>query len=718
MAEKLEARAWTKDTGAGKVVRLDFDANADPELLQGSSDTSRKWRRQLLTEYGASELTVTSGRRPPVGWHSLDADSLLTPSGLSETIARENKTGFDLAVQQLRSPMGIVPFVGAGLSVPFGFPSWEMFLRQAARSHSNPTKVGALLDGKEFIAAAEMLNNENPDHFQALVASEFGREVSPEQASQGAVSTLPWLATGPVITTNFDRVLEAAFAGAKKPFLHVITGPQPDNLIRAMHRNERALIKLHGDASDRSARVFTGAEYDEQYKSKAVRQRGKSGQRADQRATVSQLARILFTNRPLLFLGSSLEKDRTLEVLETLHDETPGLTHYAVLAASYRASALSKRRIELGRFGIIPLWFPPGEFAQIEAIIRNLVQEASTRLVWRPAAGMAPKRSSAPPTATVAARAKAGAKAPKHLDRSLDLIARRIAANNTVFLLGAGAHLIPNANSIPYWSRLGKDYQLDGSWGAAVAQHMIDVDGREQAWAEARRKLDLEEVAPSSVFQFLARLPGLFRSLQIADPWLWILTTNYDATCEKVFDQAGEPYHLLYYQADGPHEGLFYHRDPSNTVRLVERPQNILSLERAHVLVKLDGGIPACQHFRESVAISPMDQAVAAGRLPAALPAAVVQELGRRDLLSLGSSLHAIHLQRLVRYAAAQSDRVKTRAVVLNPHPEWVKYWDAAKVHIVDSDLTDFVPALDQRLRSMLGRTFKPAGAAPKTVVP
>jgi hypothetical protein len=44
----------------------------------------------------------------------VDIDGFHTETGLLDLIARENQSTFDLLVQQLRSPMGVVPFVGAG----------------------------------------------------------------------------------------------------------------------------------------------------------------------------------------------------------------------------------------------------------------------------------------------------------------------------------------------------------------------------------------------------------------------------------------------------------------------------------------------------------------------------------------------------------------------------------------------------------------------------
>ncbi len=331
-------------------------------------------------------------------------DELYTPAELRDLIDRENKNALDILVAQLRSPVGVVPFVGAGLSVPFGFPGWPRFLREAAAFHRTPDEVLALVNRNRLIEAASLLYKPSPDRFQRLVEKWFGAPVAADQVRKGAVSLLPLIAKGPSITTNFDRVLEAAFRTAEAPFGEIITGSEPDNVIRAMHRNEHVLIKMHGDALDRSARVFTGLEYQQTYGA------GKAGKKRRGRSGIPTLARIMFTNRPLLFLGCSLEKDLTLEVLKDLHYEIPGVTHYAVLAADYSIKNLRRRRSELDKYGISPLWFLPGNFAGIEAILGELVLEASTRLLWRN-----PDPAAAWPEVTTAAKRSAAANPTKTL---------------------------------------------------------------------------------------------------------------------------------------------------------------------------------------------------------------------------------------------------------------------------------------------------------------
>jgi hypothetical protein len=51
-------------------------------------------------------------------------------------------------------PIPLVPFVGAGLSVPMGFPSWRGFLTELAAECGMSEEVAALLDEGRYEKAA------------------------------------------------------------------------------------------------------------------------------------------------------------------------------------------------------------------------------------------------------------------------------------------------------------------------------------------------------------------------------------------------------------------------------------------------------------------------------------------------------------------------------------------------------------------------------------
>lgn len=624
---------------------------------------------------------------------------------LDALIARENRNVFDILVAQLRSAVGVVPFVGAGLSIPLGFPGWPAFLRDAAASHRTPERVLDLVRQNELIKAASLLEKPDRDRFQRLVEKWFGAPVTDDQVRSGPISLLPLLCKGPSITTNFDRVLETAFRVAGQKFDRPITSREPDNVIRAMHRNEHVLIKLHGDALDRSARVFTGLEYRREY--------GKArGNGPLPGSGIPMLARIMFTNRPLLFLGCSLERDRTLDVLARLHLELPGVTHFAVVAADTSKATLRRRRDELGEYGILPIWFAPGDFGRIETILEDLLRETSTRLLWRPPGPPAPSPITVTTRRTRRAPRLKGAALPEPVRRLTRRIAERLVRGDLAFFLGAAVHLDRLPSARDFYASLSRDYGIEdeGLDRAQVAQYLIDREGKAQAWAAAKQKLSLPggrrgRPDPGVVCRFLADLPATLRDhgrRSVAEQWY--LTANYDIVMEEELARRGERFHLLSHQVDGDDGGRFAHRDLDGAIRVIERPENIrsLSTEPATVLVKLDGGVSWDPKMPETVAISPLDFSIASGRLLTALPRAVRDVLRTRSLLVLGSSLRDAHIQRVVRWSAGNSREMKTWAVMKGPPPALAQFWAAAGVDIVDCDLEDFTPELEAQLLSLL----------------
>jgi hypothetical protein len=169
-------------------------------------------------------------------------------------------------------------------------------------------------------------------------------------------------------------------------------------------------------------------------------------------------------------------------------------------------------------------------------------------------------------------------------------------------------------------------------------------------------------------------------------------------------EEAGEPFHVLYYQADGPHAGLFLHRDIVGCIRLIENPDKVRLLQDGSVVVKLDGGIAYTPHFRESAAMSPLDYSASASRYPASIPHAVLSALRERALLVLGSSLEPANVQRLVRWSAESSRVKKTSAVLFEVEPDFVRHWEAAGVEIIGCELTILIPALRKRVIDLLDK--------------
>src|SRR4029453_15158868 len=81
---------------------------------------------------------------------------------LAAQLNAANRANLNALVQQIRSPLGIIPFIGAGLSAPFQFPQWgpplEEMASALAREHRE--SVVAAVKDKKYEEAAAVLQDQ------------------------------------------------------------------------------------------------------------------------------------------------------------------------------------------------------------------------------------------------------------------------------------------------------------------------------------------------------------------------------------------------------------------------------------------------------------------------------------------------------------------------------------------------------------------------------
>lgn len=261
----------------------------------------------------------------------------------------------------------VVPFVGAGFSISFGYPGWSDFLLTEARKARKLGIVRTLIGGGRFEEAAECLANGNPAEFHRILCNTFafGR---PLDSREAAVFCLPRLSRGPVITTNFDTVLERVYdQAARLPFRHIVYASAGAGVGKVFELREHSLIKLHGDATNPHTRILTQSEYSHHY--------GDTSASKPEPLVVG--LQMLMLRGILLFLGCSLLNDRHLSVLRSTVART-AIRHYAVLAEpTERKSkaynqALAKRVAALDEANIDPIWYPHGRHECIRALLEHI----------------------------------------------------------------------------------------------------------------------------------------------------------------------------------------------------------------------------------------------------------------------------------------------------------------------------------------------------------
>jgi hypothetical protein len=277
----------------------------------------------------------------------------------------ENEGNFRRLGEDIDSSTGIVPFVGAGLSIPLGFPSWRDFLlAQAARANVE-AEIRDLLEQGEFEEAAERLLNElRPQAFNDSLDDAFGDHKLDSRVSFEAASLIPLLTTGPVITTNFDHVLEKAFASSGRPFERVAWGAKADLLAKAFTQKQRLLLKIHGDVDDRLERVLTLKEYRRNY---------------ERPGRIRRLLAQIFSSRPVLFIGCSLSVDRVVTVLAKTARSSALTSHYAVIEAPENEEHFRAKARFLSDNKIQPIWYPHGRHECVASLITSLIQQDSSK---------------------------------------------------------------------------------------------------------------------------------------------------------------------------------------------------------------------------------------------------------------------------------------------------------------------------------------------------
>lgn len=271
-------------------------------------------------------------------------------------------------LRQVMRRSGVVPFVGAGLSAPFGFPAWTGMLLDFARRGGVEAEVQTLLDDGRYEEAASLLSRAlGHTRFEDGLRQAFSEDRIPEGELRGAVSRLPLLPPGPVITTNFDRVLETAFARSESPFRHIFSGGAMAGS-GAVQTSEQALLKIHGDLDDLEHRILTFEEYEAHYGPD-------DGQLLDLERELPKLLLQVLVQRPILFLGCSLRQDRTVTMLFEVAQHYGQIYHYAVLEKPADEDDFAAQRRRLSKRHVRPLWYPTGAHDCVEAVIDQLIDD-------------------------------------------------------------------------------------------------------------------------------------------------------------------------------------------------------------------------------------------------------------------------------------------------------------------------------------------------------
>ncbi len=237
----------------------------------------------------------------------------------------------------------VVPFVGSGMSVPSGLPTWEEFLiKVSAFTQCSSSELKRLITSCCFEEAADLLaGGTNPRLLAERV--EHDLRISNPDGINGPICLLPGLFPNLVITTNLDRVLEHLYELCDLPFEYILRWDQLVDYRHFKNPDGPFLLKLHGDSQRQDGRVLLTDEYDAAY--------------APNSPAREEIG-LLFRQYSLLFLGCSLGSDRIVRVLEDVAGLDRNLPkHHAFLTKPEDKNHQITRENFLTERGIFPIWY-------------------------------------------------------------------------------------------------------------------------------------------------------------------------------------------------------------------------------------------------------------------------------------------------------------------------------------------------------------------------
>jgi hypothetical protein len=301
-----------------------------------------------------------------------------------------------------------------------------------------------------------------------------------------------------------------------------------------------------------------------------------------------------------------------------------------------------------------------------------------------------------------------------HFDR----VVRLIEDGRLTFFLGSAIHSPTSLMAREFYQELARIFECDAlkDESFAVAQYIADRYGRENLYAEIRKLFARTDLIPRETHELFAAWKTFKTHTGTPLPFPMVFTTNYDDSLERRLTDARLPYHLLSYQADLPHRGLFYHRSPDNGLRIIEQPRNILEFSDAFILVKLNGGLDRQQRIPESYATTRLDYWNLATGIPGILPAAIQQKLSANPLLFIGHGLAASDIESLVRFAHRNHPGPRSWAVVLKT--DGIDYWRQCGVEILNKPVDVYVTELHRRLAGNGNMNLPVVGAGARPPLP
>jgi hypothetical protein len=209
---------------------------------------------------------------------------------------------------------------------------------------------------------------------------------------------------------------------------------------------------------------------------------------------------------------------------------------------------------------------------------------------------------------------------------------------------------------------------------------------------------------PTSLHKFLAALPAILREKGYPSRYQLIVTTNYDDILESAFAEAGVPFDVVSYEAEGDKRGKFWHWKGDGEPTLIDLPNQYqaFSLDQRAVILKVHGAFVRANPDRDSYVITEDDclDYLTRTDISNLLPVELARILRKSHFLFLGSRLPEWNL-RVIFHRIWREQRLIYNSWIIpfNLSQGHQQFWLNRNVDPIQVKLADYIDQLTERLQ-------------------
>jgi hypothetical protein len=251
-----------------------------------------------------------------------------------------------------------------------------------------------------------------------------------------------------------------------------------------------------------------------------------------------------------------------------------------------------------------------------------------------------------------------------------------------------------------------------------VSQYASVVSGAGPLYDELQ-KLFARDYPHTSLHTLLAKMPAALRQLGCPAGLPLIVTTNYDEVLEAAFLLAGEPFDLVSYFIERENQRAKFWHLPNASEHFRKRtggatsnaaPWQVISPPNTYaqlpvnertIILKIHGAVDRLDKDQSSFVITEDDYIDFLSQMDFAnpLPKMLAAMMKDTHFLFLGYGLRDWNLRVILqRIWGAQKRSYNSWAIQLNPQAIDRKSWAKRNVDLVDMQLEDYVPLLEQAI--------------------